>query len=390
LIHQKTRGIEKALQKKTTIYLGIDLTADSLHIGHLVGLLTAKRAVQFGHRIIILTASGTTMIGDPSGKDQERPILARKIIEKNKKATKRQIEKIFGTKDFLILDNFDWLKPLNFLEFLRDIGKLIPVNSMLDKEAVRTRLERKSGISFAEFSYQLLQAYDFLFLFERYNCLAQIGGSDQWGNIIQGVELVRKKISKQAFGLCFPLVEDPSSGRKFGKTEAGRTVWLDSNKTHPFELYQFFINVSDRLTPVLTRYYSFKSKQEIEKLEQEWQKQKESRLLQKQLAFEIASLAHGSAIAKKVKKISEILFEKSKDDLNKSDLEFIKTSLPYLAIKRSRKIDLEQMVFELGLEASKSAARRLVLQNGARAEKLFNNFFLVSKGKRDYGIIELV
>ncbi|MEW5805656.1 MAG: tyrosine--tRNA ligase [Patescibacteria group bacterium] len=390
LLYQKTEGVEKIFAKPAVFYWGIDLTADSLHLGQLLGLTVMKRAIEFSHQPIILTASGTSMIGDPSGKEKERPILSRQEIEKNKKAIKKQIEKILEGEKFELLDNYDWLSKINLLEFLRQAGKYITLNSMLDKESVKARLERESGISFAEFSYQLLQAYDFLYLFEKYYCQAQVAGSDQWGNMVQGIDLIRKKLGKQVGAISWPLIEDPQTGKKFGKSAVGKTIWLDPKKTHPFEFYQFFINVSDELIPQLVRYYSFKTKPEIEAVEKQWQKQKESRLLQKELAFELTELVHSLNIAKKIKKISEILFEKSQTELTKSDLEFVKTALPYWQIKKSAKLDLAEAVFGLGLVDSKNAAKRLVQQNGVKAELLFKKFYLFRKGRKEYGIVEII
>ncbi len=240
LIYQKTEGIAKVFDRKITLYWGIDLTSDSLHLGHLLGLITLKRAIKHKHFPIVLVASGTTMVGDPSGKNKERPILSREIIKKNKKEIEIQIKNILGTGKFLILDNYSWLSNLKVLEFLREVGKFIPINTMLEKEAVKTRMQKEEGISFAEFSYQLLQAYDFLHLFKNYNCLVQIGGSEQWGNIVQGIELIRKKMNGQAYGFSFPLIIDPKTGKKFGKTEGGKTIWLSRSKTPSFEFYQIF------------------------------------------------------------------------------------------------------------------------------------------------------
>ena len=390
LLYQATEGAEKIFAKKTVFYWGTDLTSDSLQVGNLLGLVTIKRAIQFGLHPIILVASGTTMIGDPSGKEKERPVLPRETIEKNKKAFQKQITRILSGEKFTLLDNHDWLSKLKLLEFLRDAGKFITLNSMLDKESVKTRLERESGISFAEFSYQLLQAFDFLYLFEKYGCQAQVAGSDQWGNMVQGVDLIRKKLGKQVCAVSWPLIEDPETGRKYGKSSVGKTIWLDAKKTHPFEFYQFFVNVEDVLAPQLMRFYSFKSEPEILALEKQWQANKEQRLLQKDLALEVTSLVHGQKTAAEVRKISEILYEKAKqEDLSLKDLEFIKTALPYATTsKKPRELTLEEGLCLTGLAASKSSARRLVEQKGATGEVVFKKFFWIKKGKRDYGIVE--
>ncbi len=386
LIYQKTEGISKVFDKKTTFYLGIDLTSDSLHLGHLLGLVILKRAIKYKHFPIVLVASGTTMIGDPSGKDKERPILPREIIEQNKKKITIQIKNILGIDNFLILDNYNWLKNLKVLEFLREVGKFIPINTMLEKEAVKTRMQKEEGISFAEFSYQLLQAYDFLYLFKNYNCLVQIGGSDQWGNIVQGIELIRKKTNSQAYGFSFPLIVDPKTGKKFGKTESGKTIWLDRTKTPPFEFYQFFINISDELIPTLIKFFSLKDLKELKELENKWQKNKEQRLLQKELALELTSLVFGTADARQAKKVSEILFEKSNQKLSQADLEFIKNSIPHQEIK-SENFLLEEVLVKNGLCPSKGQARKLINQNGVTIKEYFNKYFLIKKGKKEYLIL---
>ena len=386
LIYQKTEGIANVFDKKTTLYWGIDLTGGSLHLGHLLGLITLKRAIKYKHFPIVLVASGTTMVGDPSGKDKERPILPKETIRKNKDLIAAQIKNILGAEKFLILDNYDWLKNLKILEFLSEVGKFIPINTMLEKEAVKTRMQKEQGISFAEFSYQLLQAFDFYYLFKNYNCLVQMGGSEQWGNIVQGIELIRKKIDGQAYGFSFPLIIDPKTGKKFGKTESGKTIWLDRSKTPPFEFYQFFINVSDELIPTFIRLFSLKDLVQIKELENSWQKNKETRLLQKELAFELTSLVFGLTDAKQAKKVSEILFEKSDQKLFISDLEFIRNSIPHQEIK-DENFSLEEVLVQNGLCPSKGQARKLINQKGVTIKKYFDKYFLVKKGKKEYLIL---
>lgn len=396
LIFQKTPGIEKVFERTTTIYLGIDPTADSLHIGHLLGFLVLKRALNFGSKIITLVGGGTSLIGDPSGKDTERPILPKDTLEENKEKLQKQISRIFNGQSTMV-DNADWLERLTLIEFLRDIGKHIAVNTMLDKETVKARISRQEGISYAEFSYQLLQGYDFLKLFEKYSCEVQIGGSDQWGNMIQGVELIRKKLNKQACALSYPLIVNPKTGKKFGKTEKGEAIWLDPDKTHPFAFYQFLVNIEDELAPSLIRYFSFKLREEIEKIESEWQKDKQGRLIQKELAYELTSMIHGKEAAEQAKKVTEILFHNVgtghcpvRTNLSTKDLEFIKKALPHKDIKSENEMVLENILPELGLVASKGEVKRLVQQNGVKVDKLFNKYFLIRKGKKEYGIVEIV
>jgi tyrosyl-tRNA synthetase len=391
LIYHATPGIEKVFEKGTTLYLGIDPTADSLHIGHLLAFLVLKRAYDAGNKIIVLVGGGTSKIGDPSGKEEERLVLSKEELKKNKEKLKAQLGRFFHVdgEKVKIVDNADWLEKLKLIEFLRDIGKYISTNSMLDLESVKTRLTRQQGISYAEFSYQILQAYDFLKLFETYNCEIQIGGSDQLGNIIQGVELIRKKLGKQSFGLALPLIVNPKTGKKFGKTEKGASIWLDPKKTHPFAFYQFLINTDDNLIPTLVKYYSFKSRQEIELLIKKWTENKQARLLQKELASELTEIIHGKEIADQCKKVTEILFDKRGSELNKEDLEFIKNAIPNKKIPSEKDFALEQILVDLGLVSSKSEARRLIEQKGISHEKLFGKYFLIRKGRREWGMVEV-
>lgn len=389
LIYQVSPGIEEQLKKPTTFYLGIDPTGDSLHIGHLLGFLILKRALNFGHKVIIVVGGGTSLIGDPSGKEEERPLLPREVIKKNKEKLKVQIKKIFEGKEFLMVDNFDWLSKITLTEFLREVGKYISLNSMLDLESVKSRLSRQQGISFAEFSYQLLQAYDFLILYKKYHCQVQIGGSDQWGNIIQGGELIRKKENGQAFGLSYPLIVNPKTGKKFGKTEKGVSIWLDETKTPPFAFYQFLINVDDQLASQLLYFYSFDSFEEINQLKERWEKKKEERLIQKKLAEELTSLIFGQEKMLQAKKISQILFEQKPEKLTEDDLEFIKKSLPYASWPKNKEFNIVEAVYQSGLTTSKNEARRLIEQNGIKDFFLFDRYHLLRKGRKEWVVVEI-
>jgi tyrosyl-tRNA synthetase len=387
LIYQKTQGIEEIFKRKTTCYIGVDPTSDSLHIGNLLGLLTLKRIQNFGHQVILLLGGGTALIGDPSGKEKERPILPIKVIEKNKQKIKKQLEKIFkiDNQNVILVDNADWLKNLKLIDFLRDAGKLVPLNSMLDLEFIKRRLETKEGISFAEFTYQLLQAYDFLNLFQKYHCEVQIGGSDQLGNIVQGIELIRKKLNQKAYGLVYPLLIDPKTGRKFGKTETGENIWLDPQRTSAFDFYQFFLNIDDELAPQIFRYFSFKNIKEIEALESEWQKNKEKRILQKALAGELTELLFGKEEKNNALRLTEILFEKRPESLTLDDVNFLKKYLPY----KKDKFNLEKNLVDLGLVQSKNEAQRLIKQNGVKAYFVAGKFYLIKKGKKEFGLLEI-
>jgi tyrosyl-tRNA synthetase len=390
LVYQKTPNTEKAFEKKTTIYIGYDPTGPDLHIGHLMGIVLLKRAYDYGHNIIILVGGGTAKIGDPGGKDAERPILPKEKIEENKAKMKEQFSHFFTFDDDRVrmVDNAEWLEQLSLIEFLREAGKYMSINSMLDKDSVKSRIERQDGMSYAEFSYQLLQAYDFFNLYQTYGCEVQLGGSDQWGNIVQGVELIRKKIAKEVYALSFPLIVDPQTGKKFGKTEQGAAIWLDKNKTHPFHFYQFLVNVSDDLAPHLMRYFSFKSKEEIEAIEKKWVDEKEKRTLQKELAYELTASLHGHEVADRVRRVVTNLFEKGNESLQLQDLEFMKTAMPHLTVS-SKDVPLDDLLVQFNFVPSKGQAKRLIEQGGASVTPYFDRFLLVRKGKREYGMVEI-
>ena len=389
LVNQSTPNISKAFESGATIYQGFDPTGSEMHIGHFLGLATLKRALQYGQKIIILIGGGTGMIGDPSGKDKERPVLIKDEIERNKEIMKNGFKPFFSFDDdnVKMVDNSSWLSDLPLVSFLRDAGKYITVNSMLDKDSVSVRMERDSGISYAEFSYQLLQAYDFSYLYEKYGCNVQLGGSDQWGNIIQGVELIRKKIGKEAFGLSIPLITNPKTGKKFGKTESGESIWLSAEKTHPFDFYQFFLNMEDEMAEKLIYYFSFKSKNEIEEILHSWQSDKSSRLVQYELAYEITSFIHGKDFAENVKAISKQLFEnKEPIELTEENLLSMKDVLPSTTVQSHDDYKIEDIVFELKLVSSKSEARRLIQQNGVKFWNI-GKYRIFRKGKKEYGIV---
>lgn len=389
LIYQKTPHIETALLNGTTIYWGIDPTGDSLHVGHFMGITMLRRLAECGHKIIVLAGGGTAKIGDPGGKDEERPIVPKEIIDSNKEKIKQQISKFFTFDQTTVrmVDNADWLEKVPLIDFLRDAGKYATVNSMIDKDSVANRIGREHGISYAEFSYQLLQAYDFMELYKRYGCEVQVAGSDQWGNMVQGIELIRKSMNREVFALSWPLIVNPETGRKFGKTETGAAIWLDPAKTHPFDFFQFFVNVGDALAPQLLRFFSFKSRTQLEEIEAKWIK--EERTLQKELAYELTSMVHGADIAQMAQKVTSILFERNEQKLSQEDLEFIKTAVPHARVPNVEAFVLENALFNLGFVKSKTEARRLVQQKGARSELLFDKYFLVHKGKREYGIVEI-
>lgn len=388
LVYQATPNIENFFKRKGTLYLGFDPTSDGLHLGNFLGLTFLKRFLLNDFKVIVILGGGTARIGDPSGKIKERPILPLKILEKNKRQIRKEIKKFlkFPSSKIKIIDNSLWLNKINLLDFLRDIGKLVSINSMLDLEVVKNRIQAQEFMSFAEFTYQLLQAYDFLILFQKYNCELQIGGSDQWGNIIQGVELIKKKLNKEAYGLVYPLLLDPKTGRKFGKTESGETLWLNSSKTHPFKIYQFLINVEDELAKKYFYYFSFRSLEEIENLVEKAEMKKEERLIQKELAKEIITLLHGEKAYQEVIKISQILFEKNLEEIEEEEIEKIKTAIPF--IKTSKNYDLEEVLVNLGLSKSKAEARNLI-KNKAIQIKETKKYLLIRKGKKYFGLVAI-
>lgn len=390
LVFQHTPKLKKSLQEKSiSLYLGFDPTGPNMHIGHLCGIITLKRFLEAGHNIIILVGGGTSMIGDPGGKDKERPILSKEEIEQNKTHMKKQFRSFFEFDNIRVrmVDNADWLERVSLIDFLRNAGKHISISSMLDKESVSTRLKRDSGISYAEFSYQLMQAYDYVRLFQEYNCTLQIGGSDQWGNIIQGVELIRKTKEQIAHALSFPLITNPKTGKKFGKTESGEAIWLEKEKTHPFQFFQFFLNTEDDIAPNLMNYYSMRPLSEIQEIITSWEQEKHTRSLQREIARELTTMLHGQQMTTQVEKISSILFEKGNESLTEEDFHILRESIPYHQVLSST-FTIEDTVVDLGLVSSKGEARRLVKQNGIHAEEYFDRFILLRKGKRDYGLVE--
>jgi tyrosyl-tRNA synthetase len=293
--------------KKRTVYLGIDPSADSLHVGNLMGLLVLRRFLDDGHKVIILTGGGTGMVGDPGGKSEERNLLDEETLAENTKAVATQIRQVFGKGDFIEENNAKWLAKLNLLEFLRDVGKHFTVNAMIKKDIVRDRLEKESPLSFTEFSYALLQAYDFLHLNTEYGCDVQVGGSDQWSNILSGVEFIRRKENKEVYALTWPLIVDKSTGKKFGKSEEG-AVWLSAEKTSPFKLYQFFFNAEDNALEELLLKLTLLSKNEIDLALEMHKRNPGARHGQEILAREVTTLVHGAESASKAERVSQVLF----------------------------------------------------------------------------------
>ena len=356
-----------------TFYLGTDPTADSLHIGHYASFVTAKRLALHGCKPIILVGGATGLIGDPRP-TAEREIIAKETVEKNIEGLRKQVEKLLDGKA-TIVNNYDWTKDVTLLDFLRDIGKYINVNYMLGKDIIQRRLD--SGITYAEFSYTLLQGFDFVHLFNTYNCELQAAGSDQWGNITTGIELIRKIENKEAYGFTMPLILD-KQGNKFGKSE-GNALWLDKEKTSPYKIYQYLINSDDTKVEEYLKVFTFLSKEEIESIMEEQNKAPELRLAQKTLAFEVVKDLHGIEEAQIARQTSIDIFSGKMND-----------EMPTKKVSSSE-INILDLLVSTNLSPSKSEARRLVIQGGIKVNnekvndpnaliKIDNT--IVSKGKK--------
>ena len=387
--------IDKLNNGGLTFYIGTDPTADSMHIGHYSSFLISRRLKNAGHTPILLVGGATGLIGDPKP-TAERPMISKEEVEHNFKGLKSQAEKIFG---FEVVNNFDWTKDINVIDFLRDYGKYFNINYMLDKDKVKSRLE--SGITYAEFSYMILQALDFLYLFENRNCTLQVAGSDQWGNITSGIELIRKKTGKEAYGMVMPLVTD-STGKKFGKTE-GNALWLDKNKTSSYELYQYLVNLEDSMIIDYLKKLTFLSKEEIEELEIKNNAHPELREAHKALAREIITDLHGKDEYDKAVKISEALFSGNIKGLTGEEIKEGFKGVPSFTIDEN--ISLIDMLVNNGIATSKREAREFIsagsiIVNGDKATdenmlitkevSIDNIYVIVRRGKKKYyvGIIK--
>lgn len=412
MVYDQTEGVEDLLaREKITLYTGFDPTADSLHVGHLVPLMALARFQRHGHTPIAVAGGGTGMIGDPSGKAQERQLLSKEQLDQNVSKIKEQLARFldFEAKDnpAQLVNNADWLLSLSLVSFLRDIGKHFTVNYMMAKDSVQSRLDSESGISFTEFSYMLLQSYDFLHLFRTHKCVLQTGGSDQWGNITAGGELIRRIEGQRAYGLVYPLITR-SDGQKFGKTESG-TVWLDPKRTSPYRFYQFWLNTDDQDVIRYLKFFTFLDRGTIEDLEQGLQEHPEQREPQRVLASEMTTLLHGEEALRRAEQASQVLFGGEITGLGADDVEDIFAEVPSCEIRKSQ-LDGEGMSFvELaiasGLTSSKGEARRLVDGGGAYVnntkigdpyqaitpeQSVENRFIILRKGRKNYLLVRLV
>jgi tyrosyl-tRNA synthetase len=414
MIHDVMPGTAEQLEKEmTTAYVGIDPTADSLHIGHLVSIMMLKHLQLAGHKPLALIGGATGMIGDPSGKSEERNLLSEDLLRHNQECIKEQLLKFLDfdaskPNHAEIVNNYDWMKEFSFLGFLREVGKHLTVNYMMSKDSVKKRLE--TGISFTEFTYQLVQGYDFLHLYSNKNCRLQMGGSDQWGNITTGTELIRRKTGGEAFALTCPLITKADGG-KFGKTEKGN-IWLDPEKTSPYAFYQFWLNCSDDDSKKYIRIFTLFSHQEIADLELEHEQAPHLRALQKALARDLTLRVHGETEYNQAVQASEILFGKGTTEtlrkLDEKTLLGVFEGVPQSEILRAELeagIGMVDFLSEkTGIFTSKGEARRMLKGGGVQVNKekaleemtvdaghlLNNTYILAQKGKKDYFLVKVV
>ncbi|MBI1903205.1 MAG: tyrosine--tRNA ligase [Planctomycetia bacterium] len=373
LIHQSTDDAFLPgwlMSGRRTLYAGFDPTADSLHVGHLVAMMVLRRFQKAGHRPIALVGGATGMIGDPSGKSEERNLLSREALLANVQSMQGQMRRFldFDSSEnaAIMVNNFDWMENYSYLDFLRDVGKCFPINVMLAKDSVKNRLERDSGISYTEFSYMLLQAYDFVYLNEHFGCELQTGGSDQWGNITAGIDLARRLRGVQLYGMTNPLLTK-SDGTKMGKTESG-AVWLSRERTSPFKFYQYWINVEDADVGKCLRYFTELSRDQIEALDAAVKTDPAKRESQRRLAEELTRLVHGDDGLRRAQQATEVLFGREISGLSDAELGEIFSDVPSKDLPRSRLeagIGIIDALVEAGLASSKGEARRTVEQGGA-------------------------
>jgi len=371
MVYEGTEGVRDLLaREKVACYIGFDPTASSLHVGSLLPLMALARLQRFGHTPIAIAGGGTGMIGDPSGKTAERQLLGLEQIDENLKGIRTQIARFldFGTapNPARIVNNADWLATISLTEFLRDVGKHFTVNSMLAKESVKRRIESEDGISYTEFSYSLLQAYDFLMLFDRYGCAVQMGGSDQWGNIVAGIDLIRKLRGGRAYGLVMPLVTT-AAGVKFGKTEAG-AVWLDPARTSDFQFFQFWLNTDDRDAVKYLKFFTFLAEEQVKALEAELAGAPEKRVAQRELAREVTRLVRGEDAVARAERASAILFGGSMADAKADDVLEVFADVPSTEMVAERfaapGVSIAEVMSVTGLAASKGEAARLIKGGG--------------------------
>lgn len=405
-------GTEEQLNKEmTTAYIGFDPTSDSLHIGSMVPIFLLMHLQKAGHKPVALVGGATGLVGDPSGKSEERNMLDESVLNANMEGIKRQLSHFLdfngnSANAALMVNNYDWFKNISFLDFIRDTGKHITVNYMMSKDSVRKRLDGETGMSFTEFTYQLVQGYDFYWLHNNLNCKLQMGGSDQWGNIVTGTELIRRKGGGEAFAFTCPLITKADGG-KFGKSESGN-VWLDAEKTSPYQFFQFWLNASDADAEKWIKIFTFLSKEDIDSIIEDHYKNPAERLLQKTLAAEITSLVHSKVALDSALATTEKLFSQSDapaESLSEEDLNAIEgiLKIDVFSEKINAGYDIVSFLAETGILSSKGEARKM-LQNGGisinrkKAEAslvvntgmlLHDKFLLIQKGKKNYYLVSV-
>lgn len=406
-------GTEEQLKKEmTTGYIGFDPTADSLHIGSLVPILLLVHFQKAGHKPIALVGGATGMVGDPSGKSEERNLLSEEVLEKNVAGVKAQLEKFLDFDPTLpnaaeMANNYDWFRGISFIDFLREAGKHITVNYMMAKDSVRKRIEGETGISYTEFAYQLMQGYDFYWLYTHKNCKLQMGGSDQWGNMTTGTELIRRKTGGEAFVFTNPLITKADGG-KFGKTESGN-IWLDAGRTSPYQFYQFWLNASDTDAEKWIRIFTFLTRDAISILSQEHKANPAARVLQKTLALEITRFVHGEEALQEAIRTTEKLFANQHapaESLSVEDLESMEgvVKISYPAGGTAEGTDIVSFLAETGIAPSKGEARKLVQGGGISINRkkvegtetkittaylLHGKYILAQKGKKNYYLVSI-
>ena len=411
LIQDIMPGTEEQLKREmTTGYVGFDPTADSLHIGSLIPILLLVHLQKAGHKPIALVGGATGMVGDPSGKSQERNLLSEEVLQQNVRGIRQQLEKFLDFSATLpnaaeLVNNYDWFSGLGFLQFIRDVGKHITVNYMMSKDSVRKRIESESGISFTEFTYQLIQGYDFYWLYQHKKCKLQMGGSDQWGNITTGTELIRRKAGGEAFAFTCPLLTK-SDGGKFGKSEGGN-VWLDPEKTTPYQFYQFWLNAADDDAEKWIRIFTFLPQEEINQLIEDHHRNAAQRILQKKLAEELTLFVHGRAELEKALDTTEKLFSRqhaAAEDLSLEDLEGME-GIVHVSIDKDKLLaglDAVSLLADTSIFPSRGEARKMIQNGGVSINRqkvtgtdmpvtekqlLHNKYLLVQKGKKHYYLI---
>jgi tyrosyl-tRNA synthetase len=415
LIQDIIPGNEERLTKEPiTAYVGFDPTADSLHIGSLIPIIVLVHLQKFGHKPIALVGGATGMVGDPSGKSEERNLLSKEVLDKNVAAVKQQLSHFLNFNSEVpnaaeLVNNFDWFKDITFLDFIRDAGKLISVNYMMAKDSVKKRLEGDNGMSFTEFTYQLIQGYDFYWLYQHKNCKLQFGGSDQWGNITTGTEFIRRKAGGEAFAFTCPLLTK-SDGSKFGKSEKGN-IWLDASKTSPYTFYQFWLNTADADAERFLKVFTFLTEKEISELAAQHKGNEHQRILQKKLAEELTCFVHSRQDYEFAVKASSILFNNDTAEilkqLNEEQLLQVMEGVPTVELEKSKleEIDLVTLLAETKILPSKGEAKKMLAGGGIFVNKekveaidekldagrlLNNKYFLIQKGKKNYYLLKVI